>query len=386
MADERRTPPAALSTGKGPVDGDRSADSRDLLGSEDRPRGDDRLEDRLLADPYGFGFYYAMRLLECQHRDSPRIGKAPSPAQEPIRLGQDCSLSFAPSTISSCGYGSSSDRLRLGVAFFGLFGPNGPLPLHLTEYAIERQWRHDYTFSRFADVFHHRLLCLFYRGWSSAQPTVSFDRPREDRFGEYLASLCGYGLPSLRHRDAMLDSAKLFFAGRLLSGAKNAEGLEAIVADYFQVKAAITEFIGEWLEIAPEDRCMLGAKPATGTLGVTAIAGAQAFECQHKFRIHLGPLGLEDFQRFLPGGENLSGLVAVVRNYTGDEYLWDLQLILRKEEVPALEIGAPTARLGWTTWLGTRTSEKDADDLILNPPMDLPQRPPTRGRNGDASG
>jgi len=369
LADERRTPPTALSAGAGPIHPVQREGGPD---PDDWPGGD-RPEDRLLAEPHAFGFYYAMRLLECKYRDWPRLGKAGSPVHEPIRLGQDCSMAFAPSTISSCGRLPPSDRLRLGVAFFGLFGPNGPLPLHLTEYAIERQWRRDFTFSRFADLFHHRLLCLFYRGWSSAQPTVSFDRPAEDRFGEYLASLCGYGLPSLRHRDAMLDAAKLYFAGRLQCGAKNAEGLEAIVGDYFQVTAAITEFVGEWLEIAPQDRCMLGATPATGSLGVTAIAGAFAFECQHKFRVHIGPLGLPDFEGFLPAGENLSALVAVVRNYAGDQYLWDLNLILRREEVPALVIGAPTARLGWTTWLGTRRSEKDADDLILKPPMTAPK-------------
>ncbi|MCG6860499.1 MAG: type VI secretion system baseplate subunit TssG [Chromatiaceae bacterium] len=338
MADEKRTPSSSLS-----------------------------LEDDLLKEPYSFGFFYAMRRLECLHPEWPRLGKAPSPVQEPIRLGQDCSMEFAPSTITSCGWEPDSENPRLGVAFLGLFGPNGPLPLHLTDYALERARRHkDRTFLRFADVFHHRLLCLFYRGWASAQPAVSFDRPREDRFGEYVASLCGLGLPSLRNRDAMLDVAKLYFAGHLQCVAKNADGLAAIIGGYFRVAVAITEFVGEWLEISPQDRCMLGASPKTGTLGVTAIAGAYAFECQHKFRVHIGPVGLVRFEQLLPGGEGLAALVAVVRNYVGDEYVWDLQLILRKEEVPALRLGA-AARLGWTSWLGIRPTDEDADDLILNP-------------------
>ena len=356
MADEKRAPPGALN-----------------------------LEQDLLEEPHSFGFFYAMRRLECLHAKWPRLGKAPSPSEEQVRLGQDCSMDFAPSAITSCRREPQSRIPRLGVAFLGLFGPNGPMPLHLTDYALERAHRYkDWTFLRFADLFHHRFLCLFYRGWASTQPAVSFDRPDEDRFGDYVASLCGLGMPSLRDRDAMLDAAKLHFAGRLLCGAKNAEGLEAIIGDYFRVAATLTEFVGEWLEISPRDRCMLGATPATGSLGVTAIAGAYTFECQHKFRVHIGPIGLVRYEQLLPGGESLTALVALVRNYVGDEYVWDLQLILRKEEVPALRLGE-AARLGWTSWLGIRPSEKDADDLILNPLIENKQSPPPGNGVGDRS-
>jgi len=56
----------------------------------------------------------------------------------------------------------------------------------------------------------------------------------------------------------------------------------------------------------------------------------------------------------------------VIRNYVGDELAWDVQLILRREEVPLLNLGR-SSRLGWTTWLGIRRDETDADDLILDP-------------------
>jgi len=38
---------------------------------------------------------------------------------------------------------------------------------------------------------------------------------------------------------------------------------------------------------------------------------------------------------------------------------------LKKEEVPALKLGVK-GQLGWTTWLGRRTSATDAADLYLN--------------------
>jgi type VI secretion system protein ImpH len=58
-----------------------------------------------------------------------------------------------------------------------------------------------------------------------------------------------------------------------------------------------------------------------------------------------------------------------VLNYCGQHFFWDVQLVLRADEVPEIHLGQ-AGRLGWTTWLKTKTFACDADDLILNPPPD----------------
>ena len=73
-----------------------------------------------------------------------------------------------------------------------------------------------------------------------------------------------------------------------------------------------------------------------------------------------------DYTRLLPGGESLRRLVAFVRNYIGDELAWDFRLILKRDEVPKLELGK-RGQLGWTTWLGDRSADSDADDLVIDP-------------------
>ena len=302
--------------------------------------------ERLRRAPYPFSFFAALRQIECADPRRPRIGRSQALSQDVVRLGQDCALEFAPSSLSSCRPSLDQDTLRIGVAFLGFFGPNGALPSHLSEYALERVLRHkDRTFLEFVDLFHQRFLSLFYRAWADAQPTVSHDRPDQDRFSEYVASLCGLGMASLRRRDPMPDLAKLHYVGRLAVNAKNAEGLEAMLSDYFRVGAQVLELIGEWLEIAERDRCHLGATPETGTLGLTAIIGARVFECQHRFRVRMGPLNLERYEQLLPRGAALPALVAIVRNYVGDEYAWEIQLVLKHDEVPALRLGG-TVRLG----------------------------------------
>jgi len=55
-----------------------------------------------------------------------------------------------------------------------------------------------------------------------------------------------------------------------------------------------------------------------------------------------------------------------IRNYLGDEYFWDLQLVLRKEEAPVSQLGR-AGRLGQTIWPKTDPPKKDLDDLIIHP-------------------
>jgi type VI secretion system protein ImpH len=327
---------------------------------------------------YRFDFFETLRLLEALNPDKPRLGTSLKVSDDAVRFSQEPELLFSASALSSYVTGNSGIP-RLAVNFFGLFGPQGPLPLHLTEYARERlRNHHDPTLARFADVFHHRMISLFYRAWANARPTVSYDRPESDRFAFYVGSLFGVSGEKFRHRDVLDDRAKLFYSGHFSSQTKCPDGLRAIIADILSIDVRIEEFIGEWMEIQQSDHSRLGHSPELATLGQSVLLGAFVWGCQHKFRIVLGPLKLSQYLALLPGALGLAKLAAIVRNYIGDELVWDAQLILKKQEVPAeLTLGVPgqpsassmngNARLGWNMWLGPRPSPLDADDLTLNP-------------------
>ena len=81
----------------------------------------------------------------------------------------------------------------------------------------------------------------------------------------------------------------------------------------------------------------------------------------------MGPMKLADLERLLPTGSSFSRLRDWIRLYTSEEFTWDAQLVLAKDEVPAVQVGK-AGRLGWTTWLKTKPFEQDAADLILHPP------------------
>jgi type VI secretion system protein ImpH len=319
----------------------------------------------LARDPDRHGFFEAVRRLQRATPDRPRIGHSARPADDPVRFGQLPSLAFAPRTIAAYQVRADGGPPRMAVQAFGLFGPNGPLPTHLTEYAHERQHNaNDPAFARFADVFHHRMLSFFFRAWAESQPAVDGERG-DGAYAGRIGSLIGIGRPPLRDRDALPDAVRLHHAAHLAGQARHPEGLASMIRSVFGLPCAIEEFVGEWIELPPDAQCRLGTAPGSA-LGVDAIAGRRAYGAQHRFRVRLGPMGLADYRGFLPGQPALARLRALVRSHAGDELAWELQLVLRPDEVPAAALGSEHA-LGWTCWLGVRTAPLPADDLRLDP-------------------
>jgi len=334
------------------------------MADENRDKRND-LTLKLQDEAYKYGFFHALRLIECVNTDKPLIGQSKRALEDPVRFGQEITLAFEPSTLSRLSAGKSGLPPRLNQYFLGLFGANGPMPLHITEY-IKGRMHHsnDYTQARFADLFHHRMISLFYRARANTEPTFNFDRPN-DRFSGYVGSLFGIGDESLLQRDAMPDLAKYHYSGYLAHHAKNVDGLKAIISDFFKLPVKLEQFVGEWLTIEKSDLSRLGTL-GSSDLGMSTVLGSRVWGCQHKFRLVFGALTLQQYESLLPAGQRLKKLIAIVHNYIGYELVWDINLILKAKEVEGVRLGK-SGRLGWTSWLGLSASVKDANPLILNP-------------------
>jgi type VI secretion system protein ImpH len=324
------------------------------------------LENLLASQAYRMDFFQILRLLENAHPDKPRIGASLRPRDDAVRFGQDPSLGFEPTAVRGFRPATSAARPRLAVNFIGLLGANGPLPLHLTEYARERARNQgDGTMVAFLDLFQHRMVSLFYRARASAEPAISLDRPDADRYTEYVGSLFGIGAPALRGRDEIGDFAKLHFAGLMANQRRPASGLVTILRAYFKLPVRIEQFVGHWMPIPPEGQTRIGRQERGNRVGTSTVLGKRVWDCQHKFRLVIGPLDYEDYQRMLPGGASMQRLRAWVRNYAGTALDWDVRLILRQQQVPPLALGG--RKLGWTTYLHSAPARRDPDRLLINP-------------------
>ncbi len=318
---------------------------------------------RLKHAPPSYDPFALIRLLECTERAQPRIGKSLKPSEDLVSFGQPPSLAFATSSVA--GIVEDGPRPKVLMHMFGLLGPNGPLPLHITEYIDDRARNHrDTTLQSFNDLLTNRLAALFYRAWAVNQPAVSHDRPESDRFSFYLLCLLGLGTDGLQNRDEVPDAAKLYMASRLRHLPNSAESLEHMIGDWFKLPCRVEQMVGEWLAIPKSGQTRMGMSPETGALGINTVVGSRIWDVQGRFRIHLGPMSLRQYERLLPGQEGMQELCSWVRLQSGLEYAWDVRPVLRDDQVPVVQLGQ-SGMLGHTTWLGS--GGRDRDDLILEP-------------------
>lgn len=341
-------------------------------GSHDLRFQTDSLYADLAKDPEKHNVFQALRVIEAHFSDAPRLGESRRAREDRVRLGQEAELAFPPSTIARFQPGGGREPARLTNRFFGFFGPQGPLPLHLTEYARDRQRNHrDGTFVAFANMLTHRLMSLLYRAWSAGQPAPSFDRGT-DPFEQKVAALSGYAGRALRARDPMPDLARRHFSAHLAMGPKSPEALVSMLTGFFGVPVSVQQFVGSWLELEPDDTWQLGR---VAGLGQSTSIGTKVWSRTSKFRLRIGPLTLADYERLLPGGESLDRLQAIVRSYVGDVLDWDVNLVLKGAEVPRASLGG-TTRLGHTSWVKSRDDNEDerpdAGDLFLYPALARP--------------
>lgn len=355
--------------------------------THDRAAALQALFERVAKEPWAHDFFALLRQIEGLTPRSPRLGRALRPTQEPIRLGQEPELDFAPAALSSLTAGRTTPP-RLGVRFFGLLGPQGPMPLHLTEYTRERlHQRGDPTLSRFLDVFHHRLLLFFYRAWAQAQPAVQHDRPASDRYAAWLGATVGLSA-SIRPQDTVAQAARLYHAGLLGGQGRHPEGLAKILSVHFGVPVRIEQHVPHWLPVEPESRTRLGharnrpervgEEPAA--LGRSASAGTKVWDRQYRFRVVLGPLSRGQYESFLPDGSAWRPLNDWIRQYVGHGLQWDVQPLLARAEVPAPRLGRHV-RLGLTSWAdraGRHPHPSDRGDLRLRPQHKLRSAPSTQ--------
>jgi len=323
--------------------------------------------------PWACDYFALLRRLEALSAPAPRWGHALLPSAEPVRVGQEPSLSFAPASISRFEPAGAHSPPRIRQRFFGYIGPNGPLPTHLSDFIRERHSNHgDPTWLAFLDSFAHRFSLHFYRAWAQARPAVGLDRPAEDGFRRRVGALVGMGTPAREGRDELHDDARLHFAGWLARKVHNAEGVERVLARYFDIPVVLEAWAGHWMALPAQELTRLGRGTVSRTVGLGAMLGRRTWDRQHRVRLRLGPLTLPQYLRFLPLGAARPELQRWMSQLTGDELYWDAQLVLKKAEVPPTRLGRARGnapRLGWVSWLGARPRAADAAEVRIDGDM-----------------
>ena len=326
----------------------------------------------LREEPWSFQFFQAVRLLQRILPDRGPVGRFIHPSKEIVRFAAHTSVSFPASQIQGLEWSASGQPVML-VNFMGLTGPSGVLPLYYSELVLDRVRSKDRTLVSFLNLFNHRMISLFYQAWEKYRFTIAYENNEPDRFSHHLMDLIGIGTPGLQKRQAIPDDSLLYYSGLFGLHTRSAAALKQIVSDYFDVPVYVDQFIGAWYALAHDNQCSFeNTETISEQLGVGAVVGDEIWNQNAGVRLRLGPLTLRQYVDFLPEGSAFEPLRALTRLFAGDEIDFEVQLVLKRDEVPACElddravlVDNVSPQLGWSTWVKSAPMGRDPGDTIL---------------------
>ena len=310
-------------------------------------------------------FFQSVRLLEHAQAGSLRdacVGGGASADDEAVRIKVGHGAHFPENEVSGASYDQHTHQAELTVDFMGLTGPSGVLPLHYTEYTLQRFRKGDAALSGFLNLFHHRALSFFYRAWKKYRLDVNAEidgAAGKDPISQLVAALLGMFGEAHRGRLKVRDVSLFAHTGSLARRA-DAKTLAWMIKDTIGEPVRVRSFVGDWITIPEPDRSRPGddRSGAWNQLGVDAVIGAQYWDVQRKFRIELGPLPRRRLQEFLPGGTMRARIVELARFAAGPGLEFDFELSIQEKDIPPIELGGDEVRLGLNAWLPASESRR----------------------------
>ena len=314
--------------------------------TDERPAADPVIQD-LLDHPQGYNLFQAIYLLE---RAAARHHRSES-GWTPVRLRARVTLAFSPSDVSRAQNGPTArEAFTLETPAMALVGVGGPMPMPFTELVLARNAVRDYATADFLNIFHHRLIELWFRGRKKHHVALNGTAPHDSPLAACLDALSALG-----HRAGLTASdgqvGWLEHAGLMGGAPRSLAGLLALLSHRLGVRTGGEQFCGGWRTLERQDVQTLGARRTR--LGLGAVLGQRVWDQSAGIRIDLRELSRERLSSMLRGGADFSVLQWLVRRYLAQDVEVEIALHPQIDSVNPPRLGAAGGlRLGWTSWIG----------------------------------
>lgn len=273
----------------------------------------------------------------------------------------DPCLGFPASDVIAIRGGQDDDDqaarpVELTVSFLGLHGSSSPLPSHMVETAAWSAGEEGIQ-QALNDFFSNRLIWLFYLIWRKYRYYIRYRAGAQDQFSDWMFSLIGIGARESRGQADIPWAKLLTYLGVVSGRVRSADMLCGVIAHAFSLtNVSIRQLELRKVEIPSMQRARMGH--GNMTLGEDFVVGRFARDRAGKFTVVLKGLSFARFRDFLPSGRDFARLKELVSFLLKDQLAYDIELHLKPDEVPALELGREhRANLGWTTFIGNTENE-----------------------------
>lgn len=343
--------------------------------------------DRLFDAPWRFDLVQAVRLIELWLRRNGALRDGD--VLRNVRFQNSLSMHFPASQIealSVTALGRGAQPITSGKAlqaafetgalktivftpaFLGFFGVSGAMPNFYTDDIVDQIRDDKYEGSRaFFDIFHNRTMTLYCQAACKHRVQHRFDDDDDDGIAAILPMQLALAGKKPRHDDDMVlsDAVLAHYAALLRHRPVSASLIEGILTDYFALPFRLEQFVGAYDRLQQDEHCLLGVQSATLSAG--AVLGERVHEYHTHARLHVGPLPIDAYERFLPRCAAALALKQLLALFATPTIHFELHLILRAADVVPCQFDAPYGnRLGYDACLLSSAAREDCGELLLD--------------------
>lgn len=302
-----------------------------------------------------FGFFQAVRLLHRLAPDRVPVGELGPAHDEPVRFRHDPALVFSASDVKAITINGEPGPAQLVTTFLGLTGASSPLALLMCEEVVRDRVDDSGALAAFYDVFHHRLLSLFYRAWKKYRFSVGYRADGNDMLTRRGLAFVGVDIAGALPRHSLPPVIQLALAPLLSQRTRSARTLQIVFEHLLPegVDVSIQSFIERYVTISEDQHVAIGLHNCT--LNTDCAIGRRVRDRAGRFRVCIGPVGYTDFEHMMPGGPLYPTIRNIIQQFSRGIAEAELEVSLQQNESPRFELGSKQgAILGRTTQLMTR--------------------------------
>jgi type VI secretion system protein ImpH len=246
-----------------------------------------------------------------------------------VRFLQNTSLQFPQQEFSAVEHDDSEQQVTVLTNFLGLLGATGTLPVHYTEDVLHQLKAKNYAQKDFYDIFHQRIMELFYAANQALAPiidadTVNLKQNEQSAIQRYLCYLLGI--------DYQTDNAALqhnvFYANPTPSAAKLEQILQANTLFDINVRQnrPVTESI-------PALYCnyLDHTRPQNMVLNETFVLGTRARFDHVYFSIMVIAKDFAEFVRLKRDTKIIETIKQHAHAYAGNAFKFNIDIDLAKQ-------------------------------------------------------
>ncbi len=274
-----------------------------------------------------------------------------------MRIRPELNLDYPHSDIAEIKKLDTQNSFEIIATFMGLYGVASPLPGFYTEDLLDDEWDEKQAVRGFLDVIHQQIYPLLYQAWLKYRFSLNAIDNSAEKYWEIIYSLIGLGKDFRSSKK--LTGHLLKYAGILSQQPRTQQGLQTILSDYFSdTPVDIQACVARKVSIVEKQRCRIGQ--ANCHLGANLAIGQQVDDRSGKYRIVIGPIDRDEFNRIIDDDVTLDFVKTITGIFLIQPLIYEVELLLKPGSEKPVSLGnIESACLGKNTWLIHQTNKEN---------------------------